>query len=149
MPPHDATRGRSAPRPRLLVVGNGIEEAGFLVDSLSNDYDIDVVPDGGSALTLMRARCPDVVLSDVATSRMGGIALVRLIRSDPVLRDVPVLLLSAQPGQEESARALESGADDYIAKPFALDDVRSRLAANLSRARERGADAAWRRAVLA
>lgn len=135
-------------RPRLLIVEDDVQLAGFLADSLMDEYRVDIAPDGGSALDLMRGSCPDIVLSDVAMPGVDGIALLTAIRSDVVLRDVPVLLLSARAGQDASALGLQSGADDYITKPFAIADVRSRLAANLARVRELRADAAWRRAVL-
>jgi PAS domain S-box-containing protein len=97
----------------------------------------------------MRASRPDIVLADVMMPRLDGLALVREIRQDADLRDVPVVLLSARAGVEASTIGLTMGADDYVVKPFDPDELRARLAANLVRSQSRSRDAAWLRAVLA
>jgi PAS domain S-box-containing protein len=134
--------------PRLLVVEDDAALSRFLADTLSNEYVVETATDGAAALEAIRANRPDVVLSDLAMPGIDGLALVRLIREDPGLRDLPVLLLSARGSDDAAATGLGEGADDYIAKPFSLIDLRARIAANLERARERTVDAAWRRAVM-
>lgn len=135
-------------RPRLLVVEDDAQLARFLTDSLAGDYVVETAGDGASALEAIRRDRPDVVLSDLAMPGVDGLELVRLIREDGSLRDLPVVLLSARGSDDAAATGLGEGADDYIAKPFTLVDLRARLAANLERARERSVDAAWRRAVM-
>ncbi len=134
--------------PRLLVVEDDVPLARFLADTLSDSYTVETAGDGASALESIRRNRPDVVLSDLAMPGMDGLELVRLIREDSTLRDLPVLLLSARGSDDAAATGLGEGADDYIAKPFSLLDLRARIAANLERARERTVDAAWRRAVM-
>lgn len=134
--------------PRLLVVEDDVQMAGFLADSLADAYEVEVAGNGEAGLEALRARRADIVLSDVAMPGMDGLELVRLIRADPALRELPVLLLSARTDDEASGSGLSGGADDYIGKPFTVSDLRSRLAAHLSRARERNLDADWRRAAL-
>jgi PAS domain S-box-containing protein len=135
--------------PHLLVVEDDAQLARFLADSLGETYRIDVASDGESALASIRRQRPDILLSDLAMPGMDGLELVATIRADPALRDLPVVLLTARADEEATAAGLGEGADDYIAKPFAMSDLRARLAANLERARERMMDAAWRRAALA
>jgi CheY-like chemotaxis protein len=96
----------------------------------------------------MRAARPDIVLADVMMPRMDGLTLVREIREDPSLRDLPVVLLSARAGVEASTIGLTIGADDYVVKPFDPTELRARLSANLVRSRAGARDAAWLRAIL-
>lgn len=135
--------------PHLLVVEDDAPLARFLADALSGSYQVEVAADGDAALASIRRQRPDIVLSDVAMPGMDGLQLVSLIRSEAGLRDLPVLLLSARANDDAAAAGLGGGADDYIAKPFSMVDLRARLAANLERARERNMDAAWRQAALA
>jgi len=135
-------------RPRLLIVEDDGQLAAFLADSLSDVYEVEIAGDGEHGLAALRRRRADIVLSDVAMPGMDGLDLLRIIREDPALRDVPVVLLSARADDESSGVGLGGGADDYIGKPFTISDVRARLDANLTRARERTLDADWRRAAL-
>lgn len=135
-------------RPRLLIAEDSPDMARYLAESLGSDYEIELVADGLAALAAARARRPDAVLSDVMMPGLDGIALVSEIRADPSLRDLPVLLLSARAGGEDTASGLEHGADDYVAKPFSLTDLKARLASNIVRSADRSMDAGWRRAVL-
>ncbi|MBN9103991.1 MAG: response regulator [Propionibacteriaceae bacterium] len=146
--PAEPATGEDDGRPRLLIVEDDGQMASFLADSLADSYRVEIATDGESGLAVLRERRPDIVLSDVAMPGMDGVELVRRVRADPALRDLPVLLLSAHSDDHSSASGLDSGADDYIGKPFTIVDVRARLAAHLSRARERSLDADWRRAAL-
>ncbi|HEY3544670.1 MAG TPA: ATP-binding protein [Propionicimonas sp.] len=144
VPPADAP-----PRPRLLIAEDSTDMARYLADVLADSYRVESVPDGLQALAAARARRPDLLLTDVMMPGLDGFALVAEIRSDPELRDLPVVMLSARAGQEAAAAGLERGADDYVVKPFDLGDLRARLASNLRRASDRSLDASWRRAIVA
>ena len=147
--PAQRERRTESEQPRLVVVEDDAHLSRFLSDSLSDAYQVESAGDGEAGLAAIRARRPDVVLTDLSMPGMDGLQLVRAIREDPALRDLPVILLSARSGDHEAALGLGRGADDYIAKPFTMVDLRARIAANLERARERTTDAAWRRAVIA
>ncbi len=136
-------------RPRLLIAEDSSDMARYLVDVLSDTYDVESVPDGLQALAAARARRPDALLSDVMMPGLDGFALVAEIRNDPELKDLPVLLLSARAGREAAVAGLEHGADDYVVKPFEVADLRARIASNIRRASDRSLDASWRRAVVA
>jgi PAS domain S-box-containing protein len=146
--PAEPAVGEEEGRPRLLIVEDDAQMAGFLADSLADAYEVEIAANGEVGLNALRSRRPDIVLSDVAMPGIDGVELVRLVRADPALRELPVLLLSARTDDQASDTGLSGGADDYIGKPFTVSDVRSRLAAHLSRARERNLDADWRRAAL-
>ncbi len=135
-------------RPTLLVVEDNPDMRWHVTRHLRDDYDVVTSRDGVEALERMRAGRPDIVLADVMMPRMDGLTLVREIREDAALRDVPVVLLSARAGVEASTIGLTMGADDYVVKPFDPTELRARLAANLERSRSRSRDAAWLRAIL-
>ncbi len=103
----------------------------------SRGYDVEAVADGKEALEAVRRRAPDLVLSDVMMPRLDGFGLLRAMRAEPGLDDVPVILLSARAGEEAQIEGLEAGADDYLVKPFAARELLARVGANLSLARVR------------
>jgi len=136
-------------RPRLLIAEDNADMRRYLRDILSTDYDVRTAADGLQALAALRDAEADALLADVMIPGLDGLGLLTAVRRDPRLQHLPVLLLSAQAGDQASISGLEHGADDYVVKPFSAADLRARLAANLTRARARLRDAAWRRAVMA
>ena len=135
-------------RPTLLVVEDNHDMREYIARHVVGDYDVVSARDGVEALDQLRLHKPSLVLADVMMPRMDGLTLVREIRSDPALRDLPVVLLSARAGVEASTTGLLEGADDYVVKPFDPQELRARLAANLVRSRSRSRDAAWLRAIV-
>jgi signal transduction histidine kinase len=100
-------------------------------------YEVTSAADGEAALDQIRRRRPDLVVTDVMMPRLDGFALLRAIREDPALRDLPVVVLSARAGEEAKVEGLEAGADDYLAKPFSARELLARVAANIALARLR------------
>jgi signal transduction histidine kinase/CheY-like chemotaxis protein len=135
--------------PRVVVADDNADMRAYLRDLLSTRYDVELAPDGEAALEAIRARRPDLVLADAMMPRLDGFELVRAIREDASLSDLPIVLLSARAEERDTTLGLESGADDYIVKPFSVEELKARLASNLERSRARLRDAAWRRAVMA
>jgi PAS domain S-box-containing protein len=121
----------------VLVVDDNADMRGYVAGLLeAGGYRVRVAEDGVAALEQMRAGSTDLVLTDVMMPRLDGFGLVRAIRADPVLASVPVVMLSARAGEEGTLTGLESGADDYLVKPFSarelLARVRTRLALDRS-----------------
>jgi signal transduction histidine kinase/DNA-binding response OmpR family regulator len=100
-------------------------------------YEVATVPDGEAALEAVRARRPDLLVSDVMMPRRDGFSLLAAIRADAALRDLPVIILSARAGAEAQVEGLDAGADDYLAKPFSARELIARVGANLEMARVR------------
>ncbi len=121
----------------VLVADDNADMRDYIRRLLSIRYHVEAAADGLAALELARRRPPDLILTDVMMPRMDGFALVREVRSDPELRDVPVILLTARAGEEDSVEGLEAGADDYLAKPFSARELLARVAANLDLAQSR------------
>jgi signal transduction histidine kinase/DNA-binding response OmpR family regulator len=97
-------------------------------------YAVDLAADGEAALDIARARKPDLVLTDVMMPRLDGFGLLKGVRSDPSLADVPVIMLSARAGEEAKVEGLEAGADDYVIKPFAARELLARVHSNIQMA---------------
>jgi signal transduction histidine kinase len=123
---------------RLLLVDDNADMRAYLADVLGDRWEVEAVADGVEALAAVRARRPDLVLTDVMMPRMDGFELLGALRADAELRDVPVVVLSARAG-EDSVEGLVQGADDYVVKPFTLQELRARLSANLGLAKMRSA----------
>jgi len=115
----------------VLLADDNADMRDYVQRLLSPRYTVEAVSDGQSALEAARRRRPDLILSDIMMPRLDGIGLLRELRGDIELRDVPVILLSARAGEEASVEGLEAGADDYLTKPFSARELLARVGANL------------------
>lgn len=116
---------------RVLVVEDDPQLVRALVINLqARKYGVDAAPDGATALRLAAARQPDVVLLDLGLPDMDGVDIIKGLRG---WTRVPILVLSARRGSDEKVAALDAGADDYITKPFSMDELLARLRAAVRR----------------
>jgi signal transduction histidine kinase len=122
---------------RVLVADDNADMREYIVRLLGAHWNVEVVGDGRAALTSAMARPPSLVLSDVMMPHMDGVALLRALRADERTRAVPVVLLSARAGEEALLEGLETGADDYLVKPFSARELLSRVRTHLAMARVR------------
>ena len=117
---------------RILVVDDDRAVRESLRRSLAfNGYDVDLATDGLDALVQLAARRPDAVVLDVMMPRVGGLETCRRLRADG--DDVPILVLTARDSVADRVAGLDAGADDYLVKPFALEELLARLRALLRR----------------
>jgi two-component system KDP operon response regulator KdpE len=117
---------------RVLVVDDEPQLVRALVINLrARHYDVDAAPDGAAALRLAAAHTPDVVLLDLGLPDMDGSEVIRGLRG---WTRVPIIVLSARHTSGEKVRALDAGADDYVTKPFGMDELLARLRAAVRRA---------------
>ena len=114
-------------RPALLLVEDNAELRGYLRDQLSPDYRILEAADGEAALQFIRDDRPDFVLSDVMIPKMDGYSLCRMLKGDESLRHIPIVLLTARASEADAVYAFESGADDFVTKPFSMAELRMRI----------------------
>ncbi|MEU1199600.1 response regulator transcription factor [Streptomyces sp. NPDC005813] len=116
---------------RVLVVEDDPQLVRALVINLqARKYGVDAAPDGVTALRLAAARRPDVVLLDLGLPDMDGVTVIKALRG---WTRVPVLVLSARQRSDEKVAALDAGADDYVTKPFSMDELLARLRAAVRR----------------
>jgi signal transduction histidine kinase len=104
---------------------------------LKEFYEVETVSNGADALDAIHRRRPDLVLSDVMMPVMDGMSLLRSIRQGPGIASVPVILLSARAGEEAQVDGLDTGADDYLVKPFSARELVARVSAALKVAKLR------------
>jgi two-component system response regulator MprA len=131
---------------RVLVVDDDAKITGFLRRALAYEgYQVDVAGGGAAALAHALQAPPDVVVLDVMMPGLDGLEVCRRLRAGG---DVPVLMLTARDEVADRVEGLDAGADDYLAKPFALEELLARLRALLRR-REAAAPAVLRFADLA
>ncbi|MGZ8179044.1 response regulator transcription factor [Williamsia sp. SKLECPSW1] len=121
---------------RILVVDDDRAVRESLRRSLSfNGYTVETASDGMEALDAIKSERPDAVVLDVMMPRLDGLEVCRRLRSTG--DDLPILVLTARDSVSERVSGLDAGADDYLPKPFALEELLARLRALLRRA---GAD---------
>jgi len=116
---------------RILVVDDEPQITRVLRTSLSSQgYDIRVANDGETALEIMKDWTPDMVITDLAMPNMGGLELCRRLRSTT---QIPIVVLSVRGEEKTKVQALDAGADDYVTKPFGMEELLARVRANLRR----------------
>jgi DNA-binding response OmpR family regulator len=121
---------------RVLVVEDDVEIADVLRRSLRNEgYDVRTCGDGVEALEVAAAFVPDVVVLDLGLPRLDGVEVCRQLRAES---DVPILMLTARTETEDRVDGLDSGADDYLVKPFERKELLARIRALLRRRPPRG-----------
>jgi two-component system response regulator MprA len=117
---------------RILVVDDDRAVRESLRRSLTfNGYEVDLAADGAAALGQIAAVRPDALVLDVMMPRMGGLEACRALRATG--DDVPILVLTARDAVADRVAGLDAGADDYLPKPFALEELLARLRALLRR----------------
>ncbi len=132
---------------RVLVVDDNADMRGYVSRVLAPFFDVEGAPDGRAALARIEARAPDLVLTDVMMPELDGFGLVRAIRSEPRTHALPVILLSARAGEESRVDGLDSGADDYLTKPFSARELVARVRTHIELGRLRARIESERRAA--
>ena len=118
---------------KILVVDDEPQITRVLRSALaSHGYEVQIAHDGISALEKMAAWPPDMVITDLAMPRMDGIALCAEVR---VHSDIPILVLSVRDQEAPKVEALDAGADDYVTKPFSIQELLARVRAHMRRRR--------------
>ena len=120
---------------RILVADDDVDIRELVEFKLSTlGHDIVAVADGAAAVEACQANRPDLAVLDVMMPGVSGLEAIRAIRADPRLADLPVILLTARAQESDVETGFDSGADDYITKPFSPRELASRVEALLARA---------------
>jgi len=123
----------------VLLADDNAEMRSFVRRLLAQQYDVEVVADGGAALEAMRRQRPSLVITDLVMPKMDGIAMVKAVRADESLRTLPVIVVTERGELDSRVEGLEAGADDYLIKPFSPRELLARVRAVLELARMREA----------
>src|SRR6266481_5047003 len=118
-------------KPKILVVDDEAQIARVLKTTLSaQGYSIRTASDGDDALQVMKSWTPDLVITDLRMPNMDGVELCRVLRAKS---GIPIIVLSVRNEERTKVEALDAGADDYITKPFSVNELLARVRAGLRR----------------
>ncbi|WP_439568191.1 phosphate regulon transcriptional regulator PhoB [Sphingopyxis sp.] len=124
------------PQPDLLLIEDDEAIAELIVWHFAREgFSVRQTPDGEQALVLVEERVPDIVLLDWMIESLPGIEVCRRLRRNPKSANVPIIMLTARGEEEDRIRGLETGADDYVTKPFSPRELVARVSAVLRRLR--------------
>jgi len=122
--------------PHILVVEDEDALSTMLQYNLEKEgYEVVVAGDGEEALTLVSEKLPDLVILDWMLPKVSGIEVCRRLRQRSESRNVPIIMLTARGEESDRIRGLDTGADDYVVKPFAMSELSARIRAVLRRLR--------------
>lgn len=119
-------------KPRILLAEDNSEVRDFIRSLLEPRFEVELAEDGAAAWAAVREHAPDLIVSDVMMPGMSGTELCQGVKNDPVLRSIPVILLTAKVGSEATLEAYSHGADDFVAKPFHPRVLMARIRAQLN-----------------
>jgi two-component system phosphate regulon response regulator PhoB len=122
--------------PHVLVVEDEDSLATLLQYNLQKEgYDVALAGDGEEALLLVDERLPDLIVLDWMLPKISGIEVCRRLRQRNETRNVPIIMLTARGEETDRVRGLDTGADDYVVKPFSMTELSARIRAVLRRLR--------------
>ena len=123
-------------KPAILLVDDEADLVALLRYNLERaGLDVLTAPDGEEALMVVAEQRVDLVLLDWMMPHMSGIEVCRQLRRKPATRNIPIIILTARTEEADRIRGLDTGADDYISKPFSTDELIARIRAVLRRVR--------------
>ncbi|MDR3511769.1 MAG: phosphate regulon transcriptional regulator PhoB [Caulobacteraceae bacterium] len=122
--------------PNVLVVEDEDALAALLQYNLDKEgYRVTIAADGEEALMLVDERAPDLVVLDWMLPKVSGVEVCRRLRARPETRNLPIIMLTARGEESDRIRGLDTGADDYVVKPFSMSELAARIRAVLRRIR--------------
>ncbi len=125
--PENITTASSQPKPIILVVEDNADMRTYICNYLKSDYKLLEANNGAEGVEKAQTTIPDLIISDVMMPKMDGYVFCTQIKSDEKTSHIPVILLTARAAKEDKLTGLETGADDYVAKPFESDELKIRV----------------------
>lgn len=126
-PSHTSTLFDSTEKPTILVVEDHEEVRHFIKDQLTSNYTILEAANGAIGLTEAKAHQPDLIITDVMMPEMDGHDLTQALKTDALTSHIPVIMLTAKGDRDSKLEGLDTGADDYLTKPFDQDELLVRI----------------------
>ncbi len=121
----------------ILVVDDNADMRSHIKNLLQKEYSVITANNGMEALQQIKKYSPHLVVSDIMMPVMDGIQLLKTLKDDPHLQNIPVILLSARAGEEAKIEGYKTGADDYLIKPFSAKELLARVGANIKLVKSR------------
>ena len=123
-------------RSKILLVDDEIDTLLPLKRSLEvEDYIIVGAGNGPEALIKAKTEIPDIILLDLMMPEMDGYEVCEKLKKDPITKNIPVIMLTAKDAVRDKVKGLDIGADDYVTKPFNLNELKARVKSVLRRAK--------------
>ncbi|MBA3994283.1 MAG: histidine kinase [Cyanobacteria bacterium DS2.3.42] len=124
-------------KPTVLIAEDNTELSAYIASVLDSFCRVIIAKDGQEALDLMKASAPDLLISDIMMPEIDGLTLCKEIKADPILKSTPVVLLTALTNRDSLLKGWESGADEYLFKPFHPKELTTRIKGILAGVAER------------
>lgn len=116
---------------KILIIEDEASISSFIATVLAaNNYDTMIAHTGSEAITMITSHCPDLILLDLGLPDMDGVEIIKKIRSWSTM---PIIVISARTEETDKIEALDAGADDYLTKPFSVEELLARLRAAFRR----------------
>jgi DNA-binding response OmpR family regulator len=130
-------RASSTQRRRVLVVEDEVDIADLIKHTLERggDIDVEIAPSGDAALKASSEQPPDLIVLDLNLPVLDGLDVCRILRQRTATATVPIIMLTARTSETDRVTGLDSGADDYVTKPFSVRELAARVRAALRRGR--------------
>ncbi|SDW41648.1 two component transcriptional regulator, winged helix family [Ruegeria halocynthiae] len=126
----------SADQPTVLVVEDELAQREVLAYNLDAEgFRVIRAENGDEALLLVEEDCPDIIVLDWMMPNLSGIEVCRRLKTRPDTRSIPIIMLSARSEEVDKVRGLETGADDYVVKPYSVVELMARVRTQLRRVR--------------
>ena len=119
---------------KIMAIDDDMEMLKQLAILLKNQYTVSVMTSAAQALEALNSgECPDLILLDIMMPETNGFSMIEHLKSDPNLRDIPVIFLTGMTDTDDEIKGFDLGGSDYIRKPFNRDVLLSRIAVQLNR----------------
>jgi DNA-binding response OmpR family regulator len=113
--------------PSLLIIEDNRDMRNYIVESLARDFRVLTANNGEQGVAVATAEIPDVIISDMMMPKMDGYQVTQTLRSNPATNHIPIVLLTARGDRESRMRGWHEKADDYLTKPFNIEELTTRL----------------------
>ncbi len=118
----------------ILVIEDDLPVRTTIIDVLKNEsIDVYSARNGIVGLHIAREQMPDLIISDVVMPGLDGYGVVRELRKDPKTATIPIILLTARVDRNDQRQGMEDGADDYVTKPFTINELMTAVGAQLKK----------------
>lgn len=125
-------QNENEPDVSVLVIEDNKDLSDYITSCLAGEYMVHHSKDGDEGVKKATALIPDLIISDVMMPIMDGVAMTRILKNDQLTSHIPIILLTAKNELEDKVEGLESGADDYITKPFKKTELLARIRSQIS-----------------